>query len=670
MDPNLGPAQAPTALYRDYFADPANDVFNGEYADVLLPYAIPGTAHTPAEVRTLACNCPNQNVPTAFLLLHSDDVKLHAYVQLDRFDPRMGLPATQWDNRMFVAKGELHHNNQILVEWSRDYFSQSGNVRVPSSQLIETSYANDAAAVLLGPYQPNDADTEIIVTRRTCFIPPAYVPLFLANPLSPREAWAIVHTQIVNDNKAQMCAPLVDFLRSALTITQPNDPPTLAQVPPLAPLADHLLLDRRRRILEQDFPALNSNLATLQQNQIAAQLGRLVTEAQATRDEDNARRAVERAGKTPAQFLGVVGIMRLQRYCQIVNVRELPDFWASLSDAPKNQRLSILQWEINRVKQLVNEPDLQFVVLAPVLESIKGLLWEMATNDSITTGFNLFLLHEGPKEESLTKQSLYEMLHGDGASPTMSDAAALLKVKTGAPRFLYEARQQIRRFEIVVKIIMGQHHPLSTELNSFCNRMLSMETFLYNLQTEVQLLPLKICKKIAVQTSVWFKAQAASPTPVLVPNLCQMFDDMEMENPWEPKLTLPFLSSVGLSSLHTPFNGQNGSGPGPDNVAPNGGAAPVGGAPLDRNNNTRFNFGLFRVYKESQTACRTIRERIRNNALPALPVSKVDQQPMCLAWHTKGMCNSNCSRSPDHVEYSQAEYQPLLTWCQTHFPTE
>jgi hypothetical protein len=467
-----------------------------------------------------------------------------------------------------------------------------------------------------------------------------------------------------------MCEPLIDFLRASLTMTQPNNPPLLAQAPPLAPLADHLLLDRRRRILEQNFPILNSNLATLQQNQIATQLGRLVTQAQASRDEENARRALDRAGKTPTQFLGAVGIMRLQRYCQVGSIQQLPTFWVSLSESPKNQRLSILQWEINRVKQLVNEPDLQFVVLAPVLEAVKGLLWEMATNDSISTGFNLFLLHEGPKEESLTKQSLYEMLHGDGAAPTMSDAAALLKVKTGAPRFLYEARQQIRRFEIIVKIIMGQHHPLATELSSFCNRMLSMETFLYTLQSEVTLLPLKICKKVAVQTSVWFKAQAASPTPVLVPNLCQMFDDMEMENPWEPKLTLPFLSSVGLSSLHTPINGSRNSGTSSGYSAPASSANPSGGAPLDRNNNTHFNMVLFQVYKESQTSCRSIREKIRNNVLPALPPSKIDQLPMCLAWHTKGMCNSNCSRSPDHVEYSQAQYQPLVTWCQSHFPTE
>lgn len=126
-DPN-GPAQANVAHYRDFFADPANDVFNGEYTDALLPYVIPGIQLSPAEVRTLACNCQSQNIPTAFLLQHTTDNKLHAYVQLERFEARMGLPPTPWDGDMFIGKGELHHSNQILVKWENDYFNRSNVV--------------------------------------------------------------------------------------------------------------------------------------------------------------------------------------------------------------------------------------------------------------------------------------------------------------------------------------------------------------------------------------------------------------------------------------------------------------------------------------------------------------------------------------------------------------
>jgi hypothetical protein len=46
----------------------------------------------------------------------------------------------------------------------------------------------------------------------------------------------------------------------------------------------------------------------------------------------------------------------------------------------------------------------------------------------------------------------------------------------------------------------------------------------------------------------------------------------------------------------------------------------------------------------------------------------VDQQPMCLAWHTKGMCNPACPRVNDHVDYTDAEYGPLSSWCSDHYP--
>ena len=39
---------------------------------------------------------------------------------------------------------------------------------------------------------------------------------------------------------------------------------------------------------------------------------------------------------------------------------------------------------------------------------------------------------------------------------------------------------------------------------------------------------------------------------------------------------------------------------------------------------------------------------------------------MCLAWHTKGVCNENCPCAYDHVAYSEAEYAPMAAWCRDH----
>ena len=217
----VGPAQATIALYRNFFADAQNDPFKGDYTEALRPYSIPAAnALTPAQVSTLAVNCRNQNVPTAFVLLHSDDLKLHIYLQLDRFDPRFGFPASPFDDRLFIGKGELHHNHHQLVEWQVNYFHQTGNIRVPTADAIDAELSNNNVAdVLLGPFDAGAANTETIRVRYTCYIPPVYVPLFLAEPLTPRQAWETIRAQIVTDNRVEACTPLIDYLRCCLTVS-------------------------------------------------------------------------------------------------------------------------------------------------------------------------------------------------------------------------------------------------------------------------------------------------------------------------------------------------------------------------------------------------------------------------------------------------------------------
>jgi hypothetical protein len=43
---------------------------------------------------------------------------------------------------------------------------------------------------------------------------------------------------------------------------------------------------------------------------------------------------------------------------------------------------------------------------------------------------------------------------------------------------------------------------------------------------------------------------------------------------------------------------------------------------------------------------------------------------MCMSYHLKGMCNTNCSRRGDHRDHTPAEDQALLGWCQQHYRPE
>lgn len=83
--------------------------------------------------------------------------------------------------------------------------------------------------------------------------------------------------------------------------------------------------------------------------------------------------------------------------------------------------------------------------------------------------------------------------------------------------------------------------------------------------------------------------------------------------------------------------------------------------------NTHFNTALFGTYKTSSIKSREIRRKIERGDLPPLPPSKMSaSKPVCLAWHTKGQCNTSCPCLHDHVAYTPEEYAPLVTWCREH----
>ena len=234
--------------YHNYFAQPEHDPFNRDYTEVLTPYQIPLANQdilTLATVQTLSLNCVRQNVPTAFLLQH-DDGLLHIYLQLARFHTRMGLLPMQWDKQMYCQRGELYRNQSQMVKWNAAYFRQvNAAIRVPTRETIGNLYAGDNDAVYLGPFGDDDAGTELIRIRRTCYIPPSYVGMFLEGPMNPRMAWETVVHHIYAQGQQVSCTALIDFVRASLTRSGAQALPLLCIAPPHAPLADRDLLKHR-----------------------------------------------------------------------------------------------------------------------------------------------------------------------------------------------------------------------------------------------------------------------------------------------------------------------------------------------------------------------------------------------------------------------------------------
>ena len=80
--------------------------------------------------------------------------------------------------------------------------------------------------------------------------------------------------------------------------------------------------------------------------------------------------------------------------------------------------------------------------------------------------------------------------------------------------------------------------------------------------------------------------------------------------------------------------------------------------------NTHFNNALFGTYKSTSVKSAVLRKKFAAGTIGPLPMSKVDStMPKCLAWHTKGLCNSNCPYACNHIVFSMTENAPMVKWC-------
>ena len=143
----------------------------------------------------------------------------------------------------------------------------NGQIKLGTNAIIDTSLTADPAAEFLGPYDENGAGIEVVIICRTCFVPPAYVHLPLAKPLSPRVLCTLAnYSRSYPGRRTGTIILTFDRLplRSHYKVT---DKIVAYHVHCLAPTS--YLMNNSREILEHDYSLLKSSYRAIQRNQIA-----------------------------------------------------------------------------------------------------------------------------------------------------------------------------------------------------------------------------------------------------------------------------------------------------------------------------------------------------------------------------------------------------------------
>jgi len=671
------PTPARNCSYSDFFANPANDPFQNNYTRILAPYHIPLAGNdflTPVQVQRLVLDCQqtNSRIPTAFLLLHPDGL-LHCYVQVDSFAPRAGLPPTPWDNQLFAQKGELLPDNSMtIIQWpGQSFHLLQRQIRVGSIATIDESILAAPNENMLGPYNDNDDGTELVRVRRTCYVPPSFVPAFLATNMTPKLAWTTVVQSIRDNNQEVACKPLIDFIRVAITRSEVEGESALSIAVPTVPLVDGDLYRARRSILERDFPVLNQRIVQGQQADIAHQLHLMTQENRERHEAEAARKAAAKEVSLESKVGGTKVIM-MMRLCNATTEDQLPSEWVNIVKAPKKNQLDELQFAINDWKEDTQDPDIEFPARTSLLETIRLVNLHMADTNAIDTGLSPFTLSQPKGRVDRDHLSTYSALYGGGSAPSTADANALHRAVAIAPTAHHEAISMIRRLQIMCRLFGENNQDPYNQLGAFCSKYRSMEGQLDQIEMDQakELLPTMIVRYVTLQCSRYFRDKAKFPRNIEFPVL-DLFDKLEVGDNWEQKIPSAVLTKLGLTNyVRTPRNpiaprlppSQQSEG----RPAPPGGSALPDSARGERILNPTFD-SMFSPFKEMNVSCKSLRDKINTGLLPDLPVSKKYDGPMCLAYHTKGLCMTNCRCNQDHVSYSAEEYSTLKTWCDNNF---
>lgn len=697
------PAPPAATTFADLFNDASKDPFiqEGSYDAFMAPFNITvaagGQNETPDVVRNRIAAAANQRLPLAVLLLV--DGLLQPYFLPFRREQAMGArphPAT--DGKLFAFDGELIHGQGTLVEIPNQWFNLTQVVTAPTTANIAAQLAADPNLDRLGPYAAGDADTLEIRTRSITAIPNKYVSLFLSqqNGVTPRYYFETILPVIEADGMGPTCMPLTYFCQMAITTAAAGGVSPIQVVAPIPPSRHVPLLTQAIEMLHHLLPALgtggskNIDLQPLVNTIVAGQQQRQVETAQA--------RADKQQKETVESWLGPENFARLLKYCGVASEADLPPLWPALAKANVKDRLGIFQGKVANEFIAMGALYEKYTPNLYLLTEITALRWSMINPDALDSGSlgNAFLFTDSDVEAEQGLSRQIGIIQSGGAAPSLADAQVILKMKVNLPG-PDDSIRAVRRIQAVCRAVLPVAHPITQFLAQHYNTMRAFDPGWQSYSTPFpefrSLKGVFHLQWLSLRLTKYFMQHDQNLPVIFPPEPNAIVDSIMEQKQWEPNLTDVFMSRYNLQSFVAVHTRGPASFIAASTTTPSTSASTVSGlttptstpavstgttAPRSstsrgsggsgvRVENTHFNTALFGTYQTSAIKSKGLRQKVERGELPPLPPSRVDSaKPICLAWHTKGQCNTLCPHTADHIAYTTDEYGPLVTWCREH----
>ena len=646
------------------------DIFNGVYGPFLAEYEANNGVQAEVVLQNTLTQLPVDRCPSVYVYQDPEHT-LRIVHHLHRVEREMGQPDNPLTDVVLGFTGEVEFNLAQVVRIPEPFFATTGEVRVPTVAALGDMLAA-APNGMLGPFEPDADDTELVNTRRAIPIPFAYLPLFTFRSLSPSQAWIQVAAQIIEDDRADDCAVLIDFFRVALVIrrgavrNQPNLPPATAQPAALAAPLDGPLNQHIHRKLTAYLPALF--LGQPQQGMPAAQaavlIGQSVAEGfEALRADRAQEREAQDATKSfSAQYPASGGPIR--RLCLVGDDDDLlPEFWKFLASV-KTKKVQGLPALNSLLDARINDPTsagVRPIISAALYSTISSFALATIDYEDITQGVSPFVMCPlgFRKAKTLTRNAQTYMHIQTGMAPTLADLTAIAPSGDfSIPDDIYTLVDFIGAYSVLWDVLVGEENPLA----------ITLRTHHFFWRTEGQQV------RSALPTAAMHKTLIIGTLRFIQLEVMRYVHRIMHVDPQEPPPVLqPIVEAVRQRRFHTlpALPSEYNTIPTTTTLPPTAGRtiAPTGTPPAFNNPPTSTpsvapatdkNQHFISTFLKSGKSIQQLR------AITDQPKQRDGIKPLCLSYHFRGRCFDNCRRNDTHRKLDQTETNNMQAFLERH----
>lgn len=677
------PAQELHQTFSGLFQDPTKDPFHETWAQVLQRFdnaataeevlttaatSLPGTA----TCAYLCCTALHPNVPPRIYSLHT----------LSRFPPAtLDGAVTPWNNSIFACLGDVLQGAVATVSLPQNAFALTQHGRVHLEAVLPDHLAQLQGPNLLNRLADGAVDTDQLRTRSLIYLPARFTPLFLSNRgVSPKDAY-LTFTQAIQQEQAALgeVQPVLDWLKLSLYKTlDDNSGPPVTSLQITTPLMDEDLVKHRAPFTAHVLtPRVPQAIAGGSLEAAINHMATAVTQQTAEVHRAQLARAAERdAPNTPSTKFGLL-LESLKNYLNVTEENELPEFWFQFAAAPKKQEFSVIRDYL----ELYARSEEAFISTTPVLSpklhaDLASITFVADHNNDLKTGLQPFIAMDGSEEHraaSLELARSYSLLYERDHGVSLADLAQLKLPKDlrSFPSSFFDLERNLGLFGNLLGALLGNAHPLTQAYRPFWTSFTKRyrDRLLSEIDGHRVIKPVHILRSVQLLCWDWFDAKR-SRVPPDEPNFSDIWKRIGLNSYTLPQLP-PTLYSIVYPRTNllrpppthpspTGASTQSSHGTTPTMACTDESTVQSGVSNITGTTGLTGQTGL--SLRTPRTSSMVINENPDRHLLSLIPFNRKlrelmglttppdtdSGQQICLSFHARGACYSNCRRKQTH----------------------